>query len=132
MNQVDYRKFYSELGKLLYAVADIDKVISPKEKKALLDIVKQELVPAEINKDEFGTSAAHYAEIEFEFLEEQIIDSKTALESFLDFMDEHRTLIDEPMRKTCLKLTERLAAAYHGINSKERELLTAIRNKLTV
>ena len=37
-----YREFYSELGKLLYAVADIDGVITEKEKKKLKEIVKKE------------------------------------------------------------------------------------------
>ncbi len=51
-----YKKFYSELGKLLYAVAEIDGIITNKEKKALLEIVKKELVPADNHIDKFGTS----------------------------------------------------------------------------
>jgi hypothetical protein len=105
MNKLDYKRFYSELGKLLYAVADVDKVITPEEKKELQEMVRNELVPAEKHTDEFGTSAAHYAEIEFDFLEEQIIDSQTALQSFLDYVDDHPQRL-HPARAapcTCLR-----------------------------
>ena len=71
-----YKNFYSELGKLLYAVADIDGVITQAEKKALHEIVKKELVPAEKHTDEFGTDAAYYAEIEFEYLDEEQMDAE--------------------------------------------------------
>lgn len=131
MNKIDYKRFYSELGKLLYAVADVDKVITPEEKKALQEMVRNELVPAEKHTDEFGTSVAHYAEIEFDFLDEQIIDSRTALQSFLDYVDDHRRLLSEPMRKGCIQLAQRLAHAYEGRSKKEQELLVLIKTKLT-
>lgn len=130
MNKIDYKRFYSELGKLLYAVANVDKAITPEEKDALHKMVRTELVPAEKNTDEFGTDAAHYTEIEFEFLDEEIIDSETALQSFIDYIEDHQKLIDKPMRDTCLRLAEKLASAYKGTNKKEQELLETLKDKL--
>src|SRR5690606_13704785 len=77
-----YRQFYSELGKLLYAVADVDGMISQKEKKALQELVRKELVPVEKHTDKFGTDVAFYAEIEFDFLEDSMVEPEEAFESF--------------------------------------------------
>lgn len=125
-----YKNFYSELGKLLYAVADIDGMIKPNEKKQLLDIIKSELVPAEKDTDQFGTNAAYYAEMEFEFLDEQIADAETAFESFTDYVEEHHTALDEKKKEVCLDIVEKLAAAYRGTNKKEKELIERLRQKL--
>jgi|ERR1019366_4563009 hypothetical protein len=125
-----YREFYSEIGKLLYAVADIDGVITQQEKKKLQDIVKNELVPIEHHTDAVGTDAAYYTEIEFDFLDEQIADAETAFESFIDFIEEHHTAFDEKMKKVCLHIAKELAAAYRGTNKKETLLLKKLKQKL--
>ena len=125
-----YKEFYAELGKLLYAVADIDKVITPVEKKKLQDIIKKELVPNEVHTDAFGTHAAYYTEMEFDFLDEEIADASAAFESFIDFVKEHHTAFDSQMKKTVLKVVKELAAAYHGTNKKERELIVKLQKEL--
>src|ERR1035437_11182558 len=125
-----YKYFYSELGKLLYAVADIDGVITQAEKKALHEIVKEELVPAEKHKDEFGTDAAYYAEIEFEFLDEEIGDAEAAFNSFIDFVEEHHTAFDENMIKVCLHVAKEIANAYHKTNKKEKALIKKLKEKI--
>lgn len=130
MNTIDYKKFYSELGKLLYAVADIDHIISQSEKKALYKMVRDELVPAEKHTDEFGTDTAFYAEIEFDFLDNEVTDSETALQSFVDYIEDHQRLIDQPMRNACFRMAEKLAKDYYGKNQKERELLDKLKKIL--
>ena len=65
-----YKNFYSELGKLLYAVAKADGKISKSEAEAIHKAVKEELVPQETHTDEFGTDAAHFTEIEFEIMDQ--------------------------------------------------------------
>jgi len=125
-----YREFYSEVGKLLYAVADIDHVITQQEKKKLQDIIKKELLPAEQHQDVFGTDAAYYAEIEFDFLDEQIADAEAAFESFIDFVEEHHTAFDKNMKKVCIHIAKELAAAYRGTNKKEKLLIEKLKQKL--
>ena len=125
-----YKQFYSELGKLLYAVADIDKVITQEEKKKLLAMVKDELVPHEKNKDQFDTNIAFYTEIEFDVLEEQIADAKTAFNSFLDFVDDHYTAFDERMKNICVQVAKEIARAYNETSKNEKKLLHHLINKL--
>ena len=125
-----YKEFYSELGKMLYAVADIDGVITQQEKKKLQDIVKMELVPAEQHRDEFGMDAAYYSEIEFEFLDEEIGDAGSAFESFIDFMEEHHSALDEKMISVCLHISKEIANAYRGTNKKEKGLIDQLRKTL--
>lgn len=121
-----YEKFYGELGKLLYAVADIDGVISEKEKKEIHELIIGELVPNETHQDHYGTNTAYYAEMEFDFMDEEIGDAETALNSFLDYVEEHHTAIDEQMKSTIIKVAMKLAQSYHGTNKKERELLDTL------
>ncbi|HLG35429.1 MAG TPA: hypothetical protein VI757_11160 [Bacteroidia bacterium] len=125
-----YTEFYSALGKLLYAVADVDGTITQKEKKALREIVRNELAPAEKHTDFFGTDAAYYAETEFDFLEEGQADSETAFNSFIDFVEEHHTAFDERMKKVCLHVANELATAYKKKNKKEDILIGKLKQKL--
>ena len=125
-----YRQFYSELGKLLFALAKVDGGISKQEKAALKDIVKKELAPTEKNTDKFGTDAAYYTEIEFEILEDTEYDPEDAFESFISFIENHHTAIDERMRDTTLKVAKRLADTFHKTNKKEAALLAKLESKL--
>lgn len=125
-----YKDFYAELGKLLYAVADIDHVITQKEKKALYDIVKNELVPSERHTDQFNTDVAFYTEMEFDFLDESIGDTEAAFNSFIDFVEDHHTAFDERMKKVSLHVAKELAQAYHGTNKKEKLLIDKLKEKL--
>jgi uncharacterized tellurite resistance protein B-like protein len=125
-----YKDFYSELGKLLYAVADIDGVITQAEKKALHDIVIKELAPSEKHKDEFGTDAAFYTEIEFDYLDEEISDAETAFTSFIDFIEEHHTAFDDNMRKVCIHVAKEIANAYHKTNKKEKKIIKRLKEQI--
>lgn len=125
-----YEKFYSELGKLIYAATYIDGAITEKEKSTLQNIIKEELIPSEKHLDKFGTNTAHYPEIELDFLDENIIDTESAFNSFIDFVEDHHTAFDSNMKKTSLHIVKEIAAAYKGINKKEKELLEKLAAKL--
>lgn len=125
-----YPEFYAEIGKLLYAVADVDGMISAKEKAALIKIVEEELVPKEGHKDAYGTGAAWYAGIELEILEDEIADAETAFDSFINYVEDHHTAFDDSMKKVCLRITRELASVYHGTNKKEKEMIQRLERKL--
>lgn len=127
---MEFKEYYSQLGKLLYAIADIDQVISIKEKNKLLEIVKNELLPIENRQDEFGTNLAYYAEFEFDFLDEEIMDASSVFQSFIDFLEMHQTAIDEHTKKVTLQIAEELAAAYYNTNFKEKILLDKLKYTL--
>jgi hypothetical protein len=125
-----YKHFYAELGKLLYAVADVDGMITKAEKEALKRIVREQLVPGEKHNDEFGSDAAWYAEMQFDFMDEEMRDPAEAFESFISFVEDHHTAFSDQLKKTCMEVTATIAKAYHGTNKKEKALLDSLRKKL--
>lgn len=125
-----YERLYSEIGKLLYAVADIDRKVSPKEKTKLLEIVKGELLKSEGEKDEFGTPVGYYPQIEFEILEEEVADAETAFQSFIDYLEEYHKGIEPRIRKLCLKVAKEIADSYYGTNKKEQALIDRLKETL--
>ena len=125
-----HKQFYSELGKLLYSIADVDGTISKPEREALRELVRKELAPAEKNTDEFGTDAAFYTEIEFDILEDTNSEPDVAFESFISYIENHKTAIDKRMLLTTRNIATRLADAFHHTNIKEQELLKVLNKKL--
>jgi hypothetical protein len=88
------------------------------------------LVPNEKHTDQFGSSVAFYPEIEFQYLEDEIVDSESSFQSFLDYIEEHHTAIDKKTRQMCLKVANEIANVYRGTNQKEKELLDRLKKKL--
>lgn len=127
---MDIKQFYAELGKLLYAVADIDGVITKQEKDELHNLISSRLTQREIHTDEYGTNDAWYAEFEFDVAEEQGLSSKEAFESFASYMEENRKYLDPTMRDICLLLADSLAGSFHHINAKEKALLQKLKEVL--
>ncbi len=125
-----YRRYYSELARLIYAVAYIDGRITAEEKEELKEIVKNELLPADNHVDKFGTRAAYYTLIEFDILEETIADPEEAFASFINYLEEHASAIDEQMREVSLRVAKKIAAAYRNINSKENKLISILEERL--
>lgn len=89
-----------------------------------------ELIPKEKHVDQYQTDVAFYTEFEFDIEDEQIAEPKVALNSFIDFVENHHTAFTEKMKKVCLHIAEELAAAYHGTNKKEKVLIQELKDKL--
>lgn len=128
--KINYRRFYEELGKLLYAIAKSDGEIKPKEIKNLHEIVKKVLVPFEDSVDEYGTDRAFYSDFMFEIEDEQFTSVEDAFTSFTEFMQENSSAFDEELRRTCLRVVEELAHAYRGTNKKEQPLIEELKKQL--
>src|SRR5690242_3814458 len=116
-----YRRFYSEVGKLLYAVAAADGAVHKKEYDKLREIVEKKLVPAEHSTDQFGTDSAYYAEIEFDILLDQAADSTSCFNSFCNYVEAHRTALDAHLKRMVMNLANELGRLYHGTNTKESD-----------
>ena len=125
-----YRRFYSEVGKLLYAVAAVDGTVQKKEYDKLRDIVEKKLVPEEHSTDQFGTDSAYYAEIEFDILMEQSADSKSCFNSFCNYIEDHRTAFDKHLKMMVVNLAKELAHVYRGTNTKEAEMIKNLKLRL--
>ncbi len=127
---MNYKEFYSELGKLLYSVIDNDGVVSKSEKERLKTLVKKQLVPLEHHVDAYGTNIAFYAEMEFDVLEEELTDTETIFNSFMEFVDEHQTEFDDAMKKVSLIIVKELSNVYLGTKKLERSLIDRVTKKL--
>lgn len=127
---MDYRLFYAELGKLLYAVADVDGLVSQQEKENLYQMVQSRLMHKETHTDEFGTNDAWYTAFEFEVADEQIMPAADAFQSFIEYIQEHKNELDQDTRMLCLTLADRLAESYRHTNKKEKQLVQQLREVL--
>lgn len=115
-------QFYSEIGKLLYAVSVIDHKIELKERQRMQELIQETIKKTHAN-DQFGTPVANYIEIEFEFLEEQIYDAEDALQSFLDYIEEHYSAITKKDIEMVRKMVWEVADSFRGINIAEQTVI---------
>lgn len=127
---MDYQLFYAELGKMLYAVADADGVVSASERENLYQLVQSRLMHKETHTDEYGTNDAWYAAFEFEVADEQIMSAADAFLSFTEYIEAHKNLLDDDTRRLCLTLADRLADSYRHTSKKEKELIQKLREVL--
>jgi len=125
-----FRKFYSEVGKLLYSISCIDGTVNRKEYEKLRDIVKKKLVPQEDNTDQFGTDAAYYAEIEFDILLDRMPNPISCFNSFCDYIAAHHTAFDKHHKEMMIEMARDIAQVYRGTNSKEAELIKKLKKRL--
>ena len=125
-----YQDFYTELGKLLYAIAKVDGKVGAKEFEALKKIVREELAPLESSRDQFGTDNAFYAEMEFDFLEGSFGDPEQAFTSFLDFVEEHRSAFSPDLLELISKVSTKIASSELGIHPKEKKYLARLEEKI--
>jgi len=125
-----YRRFYSEVGKLLYAIAAIDGNVQKQEYDKLREIVEKKLVPVEHSTDQFGTDNAYYAEIEFDILMDQGASSKSCFDSFCNYVEAHKTAFDQHLKSMVTTLSKELAHAYRGNDGKESELVKKLRHRM--
>jgi len=127
---MDLREFYSETGKLLYAVAESDGMITSRERVELHNLIQSRLAQRETHTDEFGTNDAWYTEFEFEVAEEQGMTAEDAFNSFAEFIDENRNKLDKDLKEVCMILADRLAASYHHTNKKEKHIIQRLKETL--
>ena len=125
-----YRRFYSEVGKLLYAIAAVDGNVQKKEYEKLRDIIEKKLVPIEKSTDQFGTDNAYYAEIEFDILLDKGASSKSCFDSFCNYVEDHKTAFDRHLKTMVTTLSQELASSHRGVNSKEAELIKELKKRM--
>ncbi|MFO0494072.1 MAG: hypothetical protein ACK50Y_00945 [Flavobacteriia bacterium] len=125
-----YNRFYSEVGKLLYSISSIDGKIDQNEKLTIHTIVENEFISKIHEKDQFGTLVGYYPEIELEFLEEELVDPADALDSFIDYINEHHTALKQNELEICRKVIHHVAQSSRGVNKKEKIVLNKVDNAI--
>jgi hypothetical protein len=121
--------FYAELGKLLYAIANADAIISQTEKETLTKLITERLLQKEKDTDRYGTNEAWFTQFSFDTSEEVIESTENAFENFWDFVKEYKNELTEDELALCLKLSEYRADSYRHVNKKENKVLTELRTQ---
>lgn len=122
-----YKYFYSEVGKLLYAIAKSDGVIAMEEIKKIHQLVIKDLVPLESSTDEFGTDSAFYVEMEFDYLNEKMYDPDVAFSSFVDYVEKHHGAFDIKMKTAVFNVADRLTQSFHETNIKDHYMMEKLK-----
>ncbi|MBN2747699.1 MAG: hypothetical protein JXR34_13315 [Bacteroidales bacterium] len=126
---MDYKEFYVELGKLLYAVAKADGEVQDEELYSIYQMVISDLSDA-LLFDRDDEVDAYYTEFEFEALIDKNADMHVALKSFMTYFDANQQNFTSQMRATTLKAVEAVAMAFEGIVPEEQKVIDEIRQKL--
>jgi uncharacterized tellurite resistance protein B-like protein len=118
------------MGKLLYAVADADSVITRQERDELYHLISTRLTHREFHTDEFGTNDAWYTVFEFEAAEDAGLTANEAFNEFAEYIQEHWAIMDDDLKNICMLLADRLAESYHHTNTREKEMIRRLRDLL--
>ena len=127
---MDIKQFYIAMGKLLYAIADADSVITKQEREELYKLISSRLTHREIHTDQFGTNDAWYTVFEFEAAEDAGMTATEAFSEFEDFIRENWRSMGKEMKDTIMVLADRLAESYHHTNAREKEMIRKLREVL--
>ena len=127
---MDQRKFYAELGHLLYAVAAVDGGIHSKETATMKRVVAEQLVPQEATMDHFGTDQAFITEFEFDVMVDRGDPPEEAFNSFLTYFSQHKQRIPMEQKELILRAAQVVAHAFHGVNAKEHRMLSELERRI--
>lgn len=120
---VNYQRIYEKLGYLFYAVAATDHDVAPGEADTLRDTVKKIWVPVENSTDEFGTDAAYYIDISFEYLLNEGTDPEEAFQEFERYYSEHSAVFSKTIKEKIRTTAKAITHAFKGRNKKESAAL---------
>ena len=128
---MDYSVFYTELGRLAYAVARADGIVQTEEVDKICEFIGQEI--------ENTGSANHSlrdavlgAGAEFNRLRKNNASAREAFTDFTGYIDSNAPLFDARIKNLCLKVAFRIAAANEGVNETESALIDKLKKKLEV
>ena len=119
--------FYSELGKLLYAVANADGTISVQESAEISNQIRERLLHREMNTDRFGSNKAWVTQFAFDTAVDKNLNPRDVLHAFMDYAREQADTLTDQEIDTCLNMCDHIADAYRYRNKKENELIAQLR-----
>ena len=119
MNTTTYQDMYASIGYLFYGIAASDGRIAKAEGQKLKEEVTKHWLPLENSRDEFGTDAAHYIVISFDYANGQEMDAEEAFTKFLDDYQQEPARYDHTMKELILKTASAIASSFAGKNKAE-------------
>lgn len=120
---IDYQKLYEQLGYLFYAIAEADEKVRPVEIETLKELIASEWISLEDSTDEFGTDAANYIFISFDYLLSERISSGEAYRVFEQYYNEHKAAFTVSLKRKILAAARSIANAFGGKNKKENDYI---------
>ena len=121
------KRYYKELGKLVYAVAIADGAIQNEERQKLHQFVLKELATHEHTYDSSGMNQAFYVDFEFDESEKAKISLNGTLHTFSKFIQENFEPKDTQLIERSILLLKAVAEAYS--KKKERNIIEEFINK---
>lgn len=126
------RELYENLGKLFYAIAAADKIVSKEEIRVLYEIVEKEWVPVEDSSDEYGTDLSFQIEVIFDWYKDNDFSAEAAYEKFETYQKEHTGLFDADLNDLIWKTANSIAQAFPGKNRSEILMLIRLKSLLHI
>ncbi len=121
-----YIDIYTNLGFLFYSVAAGDGVVRQAEVDALKRLVKERWLPLEGSRDAFGTDAAQYIGMSFDYALANELEAEAAYQRFADAYAEHRSRFDAGLKRLVLDTASAITDAFGRTNKAELTALTRI------
>lgn len=121
-----YIDIYTNLGFLFYSVAAGDGHVRKPEVEELKRLVKEQWLPLEASRDEFGTDAAHYITMSFDLAHEHGYGAAETFERFEQAYHEHSRRFDPSLKKLVLDTAAAITDAFGHTNKAELTALTRI------
>jgi hypothetical protein len=121
--KINYQKLYENLGHLFYSIASADQHVQREEIERLKNVVGKEWLPLENSIDSFGTDAAHYISIAFEYCLSESVSSEDAYEVFSDYFKENEAAITKELKRKIKTTASAIANAFAGKNKKEQKVI---------
>ena len=118
---------YQQLGNLFYAIAAADATITSTEINELKRQVTEKWLPLENSVDAYGTDAAHYITISFDYLfEETMPEAQEMWENFEAFYNDNTELFTHELKYLIVDTAAAIANSFSGSNKAELYLLTQL------
>lgn len=121
-----YVEIYTKLGYLFYSVAAADGTVRDSELEELKRLMKEKWLPLEGSRDEFGTDAAHYIGMSFDYAHANGMSSADAFARFKSAYPQLREHFDPGLRKMTLDSASAIADAFARTNKSELTALAQI------
>jgi hypothetical protein len=128
--KVNYQKIYENLGYLFYAIAAADQRVHPAEIEKLRALIAREWLPLENSIDSYGTDAAHYINISFEYLLNEGIPANEAYSVFSDYYQQHQAAFSKDLKKKISTTASAIAKAFADRNKNEKEYIDQLHRLL--
>ncbi|HRC32243.1 MAG TPA: hypothetical protein PK736_02235 [Bacteroidia bacterium] len=122
----EQRLFYSNLGKLFYAIAAADKTVAEAEINTLKQIVNTEWLALDGAKDKTEVDAMRQIKITFEQLNTQKANAKNCMAEFKSFKESHAHLFTYNVKQLIWKTANAIASSFSRKNKSELVLIAEL------